>query len=142
MTRLISAAVAAVVLAAAVFTPPIAAQEEDGTCGRCYDNYDGTAHVFGHSWFGSYWYMHCSAFNSCHSNSQYGNCTGNHFSCSLFGVMLVDAVGKLAERGERRAVEDLAARYPSLLGFDSYGRAIVTDCDGRPMVSWPIPISA
>ena len=138
MTRLSAAAVAMVVLAGPVSTRPVSAADDTG-CGKCYDNWDSSAHVFG-SAFGSYWYMDCAAFNSCHTNSQYGSCTGNHYSCGLGSLMLLDAVGKAAERAEREEVEDLAARYPSVIGFDTYGRVIVVDCDGRPMTSRPIEI--
>ena len=56
--------------------------------------------------------------------------------------MLLDAVGKLAERGDWGAVEALAARYPSLLGFDDYGAAIAADCNGRPMTTRPADMAA
>lgn len=142
MRRISRVGVAALVVVSSMVTPSLRAQEDEMSgCGKCYDNYDASAHVFGNS-FGSYWYMDCAAFNNCHRNSQYGNCTGNHFSCGLGSLMLLDAVGKLAERGERAQVKALAARYPSVLGFDHYGAAIVTDCNGRPMTSRPIPISA
>ncbi|HEY0022531.1 MAG TPA: hypothetical protein VGB24_06455 [Longimicrobium sp.] len=141
MRRFLNAGLAALFGVTLVVTPVLAAGEDTG-CGRCYDNADASAHVFGHSWFGSYWYMDCAAFNSCHTNSQYGSCTGNHWSCGLGSLMLLDAVGKLAERGDRQGVEALVARYPSVMGFDKYGAAIVTDCNGRPMTRRPISIAA
>lgn len=145
MTRLSAAISASVVLvfsllASPLTAPPVAAQV-GSSCGRCYDNADADAHTFGYAPSFQYWNMDCNAFNSCHSNSQYGSCSGNHLGCGLGSLMLLDAVSKLAERGEGKAVEDLATRYPAFVVLDNHSRAFVTDCDGRPMTTRPISIA-
>lgn len=141
MRHRLVAGLIAVLVGAGLSTPQLPAQ--DRQCGKCYDNSEGTAHVFGDAGWGyMYSLMDCNTLNSCHTNSQYGSCGGNHYSCYLGSQFLLDAVDGFAAAGDIAEIYALVARYPSVVGLDGYGRVLVMDCNGMPLTTRPISLVA
>jgi hypothetical protein len=117
-------------------TAPAASAEEK--CGRCYDNEDGSAHVFGNAgWWISYMYADCNSFNSCHPDVQYGSCQSFHYGCGLLSAVLTERMNTSIVRGDVVRVGALIAANPGRVRFSpSSGQVAVLDCDRKVLMTW------
>lgn len=114
------------------------AASEEGKCGRCYQNEDGSAHVFGNAgWWISYMYADCDSFNSCHPDSQYGSCQSFHYGCGMLSAVLTERINTSIAHGDVVRVGALIAANPGRVRFSAEsGQVAVLDCDRKALMTW------
>lgn len=107
---------------------------DDARCGSCYENQDGTAHVFGSIPFpyGSN-RMSCFLFNTCHSNSQEGSCLRYHASCPDEAALqrASDVLAAAVRQNRHELIAELRTALPHNLDYDAETlRLTLRDCEG------------
>lgn len=106
----------------------------DSECGRCYENANGTAHVFGFVIYPySYERMSCVLLNRCHGHSQDGSCAKYHVLCPDQAQLdrAADILAAAARQDRESVIQEVASALPALVRYDPATREVVLlDCGG------------